>query len=123
MRSGRISDRRPWRAAWRDWRRTVSRSSALPFWPGYGLRSWEQGRAPHLPRSVRPFTLIAASAPRGGTENRGHPPSAHPLAAIDIVGLGNDVFGVLAGEKNRHACEVPRRAHAAIGHRLADKLL
>ena len=35
-------------------------------------------------------------------------PSTHPLAAIDIVGLGDDVFGVIAGQEHGHAGEVLR---------------
>ncbi len=35
-------------------------------------------------------------------------PSTHPVAAVDIVGLGDDVFGVVAGQEHRHAGQVLR---------------
>ena len=49
--------------------------------------------------------------------------SAHPIAAVDIEGLGDDVIGVGGGEEDRRAGDVARNAHAAIGNGQADLAL
>src|SRR5690606_18825878 len=49
--------------------------------------------------------------------------SAHPLATVDIVGLGDDVFGFVAGKENRHAGELLGPAHPSVGHTLAHQPL
>src|SRR5690606_27462339 len=49
--------------------------------------------------------------------------SAHPLAAIDIIGLGDDVFGFVAGEENRHSGEILGPAHPPVGYALAHQPL
>ena len=48
-------------------------------------------------------------------------PSTHPLAAIDIVGLGDDVFGIGASQEHGHAGQVLGLAHAAVRHAFADQ--
>ena len=45
------------------------------------------------------------------------------MAAIDIVGLGDDVFGIVAGQEHGHAGQVLRLAHAAIRYALTDQPL
>jgi hypothetical protein len=49
--------------------------------------------------------------------------SAHPGAAIDIVCLGDDVFGLLGGEEDGHARQIGGDAHAAIGDRFSNQFL
>src|SRR5690606_6483340 len=55
-----------------------------------------------------------AARPRG---------SAHPVAAVDIVGLGDDVIALGGSEEDSHAGQVRSRAHATVGNGLADQLL
>src|SRR5690606_36691213 len=47
--------------------------------------------------------------------------SAHPLAAVDIVGMGDDVFGFVAGKEIRHTGKIlgpdpPPLVHALTHH-------
>jgi hypothetical protein len=42
--------------------------------------------------------------------------SAHPVAAVDIVGLRNDVVSVFAGEERCQSANLIGTRHAAIGH-------
>src|SRR6185437_3399733 len=49
--------------------------------------------------------------------------SAHPVAAIDVQRLGDDVVGIGRGKEHRRAGDNVGRAHAAIGHRFADEAL
>ena len=49
--------------------------------------------------------------------------SAHPVAAIDVVGLGDDVIRLGRGEENRHAGQVFGTPHAPEGNGIADQPL
>src|SRR5690606_12779163 len=49
--------------------------------------------------------------------------SAHPVSAVDVVGLRDDVIALGAGEEDRHAGQVLRAAHAPVRHGLADEPL
>src|SRR5688500_11041357 len=41
-------------------------------------------------------------------------PSTHPLAAVDVVGLGDDIIAFFRCQKNRHADEIFRSTHAPV---------
>ena len=49
--------------------------------------------------------------------------SAHPVAAVDIVGLRHDVVGVFACEECREAANLVGARHASERHRRADDAL
>src|SRR5262245_8212431 len=49
--------------------------------------------------------------------------SAHPIAAVDVEGLGDHVVALGRGEEDRRADMILRPAHAAERHRLADQPL
>src|ERR1700722_12142783 len=49
--------------------------------------------------------------------------SAHPVAAIDVERLRDDVIAVRRGEKHGGAGKVIRQSHSAEWHRLADQAL
>jgi hypothetical protein len=46
--------------------------------------------------------------------------SAHPIPAIHIVGLCDDVVGLRCGQKNGHASKVLSPAHSTKGNSRAD---
>ena len=95
-RRDRIAARRHWRQLARlsdesltvmahAFRRLRSQSS-----PAHGEKVRREGR--HDLRAMLPLIRLPASSPRERGEER-LDPSAHPVAAVDIVGLGDDVVG------------------------------
>lgn len=46
---------------------------------------------------------------------------AHPVAAIDVVGLGDDVVAFGRGQEYGHASEVFCGAHSPVRHILTDQ--
>src|SRR5260221_549421 len=88
---------------------------------------------PPVTRAVRPVSLnmsrymaLLSCFHMGAFAGRPQAPlpgSTHPVAAIDIEGLGDDVVGIGRREKDGSAGVILGAAHAAIGHRRSDETL